>query len=319
VAWVTVVVWVSHLFPDVTLVTRVNHMTPRQLLAWWTERVIKSSIAAPWKDARPAAVGHRQGAIDRAGVPRDHPDFAIIGVCPQWPAITTGGCREMHLPGIFFHKIYNNLRGLDTKFEVRVWPALDQTQLCYSLTFGATPEELPPPSDTVQPLPGMRLPDSFRDAFFHLPPEQLSYAAVKAQTLRLKMTARGVMTLYIKEDVERAVQLLAYLEDNPPVAHELLGTDRVKLLIWDLREYLNNIGRLTLQLRAVHGCEASPGRKSPDPAASDGYHQQKSRCRAGVPPPRRTGRTPQPRITRHQSFLCAGSYEPRPTRPTASW
>jgi hypothetical protein len=54
---------------------------------------------------------------------------------------------------------------------------------------------------------------------------------VKAQTYRLNLTARGVMTLYIKDDVERAVQLQAYWEDNHPVAHELLGTDRVKLLI----------------------------------------------------------------------------------------
>jgi hypothetical protein len=150
----------------------------------------------------------------------------------------------MHLPGILFFNIYNNLRVLGTKFEVRVWLALDKTQLSYLLTFGTTPEKLPPPSDTAQPLPGMRLPDSFRKAFFHLPPEQLSYTAVKAQTQRLNLTAHSVMTLYIKDDVDRAVQLLAYWEDNPPVAHELLGTDWVKLLIWDLREYLNNIGRL---------------------------------------------------------------------------
>jgi hypothetical protein len=58
---------------------------------------------------------------------------------------------------------------------------------------------------------------------------------VKAQTYRLNLTARGVMTLYIKDDVDRAIQLLPYWEDNQPVAHELLGTDWVKLLIWDLR------------------------------------------------------------------------------------
>ncbi len=67
---------------------------------------------------------------------------------------------------------------------------------------------------------------------------------MKAQTHRLNLTAHSVMTLYIKDDVDRAVQLLPYWEDNPPVAHELLGIDWVKLLIWDLREYLNNIGCL---------------------------------------------------------------------------
>jgi hypothetical protein len=82
-------------------------------------------------------------------------DRRLLGNAPAW-----------HL----FLQHYNNLRVLDTKFEVRVWPALDKTQLSYSLTFGTTPEKLPPPLDTAQPLPGMKLPDSFWDAFFHLPP-----------------------------------------------------------------------------------------------------------------------------------------------------
>jgi hypothetical protein len=126
-----VTVWVSHLFPDITLVTRINHMTARQLLAWWVERVIKNmtaagwaemllawrhtavghcgvgsgdclglpplpghqllawwverviknTTAAGWANTTPAAADHRQGAIDRAGVPRDNPEFDVVRTC----------------------------------------------------------------------------------------------------------------------------------------------------------------------------------------------------------------------------------------------
>ncbi len=155
-AWVAVVVWVAHLFPDISIITRVNHMLARQLLAWWVERVLKTSDSAPWKKATPQAIGHRQGAIDRAGVPRDNPEFALIGVCPPWPAITTGGCRELHLPGVLFYNMYSHLRQLEATLKVRVWPGIDKVQLQHITMLGACPEQLPPPLLSLSRASGSR-------------------------------------------------------------------------------------------------------------------------------------------------------------------
>jgi hypothetical protein len=239
-----VVVWVAHLFPDISIITRVNHMLARQLLAWWVERVLKTSVSAPWKKATPQAVGHRQGAVDRAGVPRDNPEFALIGVCPPWPAITTGGCRELHLPGVLFYNMYSHLRQLEAMLEVLVWPGIDKVQLQHITTLGVCPEQLPPPSAAPQPQPGLRLPLAFQDEFFNLTPEQLSFEGVKAQTARLNLTSRAIVFLYIRADLDRAARLLALWEEKPFVAAYLLGTDRIKMVVWDLRELLQSVGRL---------------------------------------------------------------------------
>jgi hypothetical protein len=244
VAWVAVTVWVSHLFPDITLVTRINHMTARQLLAWWVERVIKNTTAAGWANTTPTTAYNRQGAIDRAGVPRDNPEFDVVRTCPDWPAITTGGCRELHLPGVLFHAIYDSLRRVEAGCAVRVWPGLGQLQLRHNLTLGVDPQQLPSPSNEAQPKPGLRVPISLRSDFFDLPPERLSFEAIKERAVQLKITARQVLFLYMKEDADRAVRTLESWEADPTIARNLLGTDRIRSVIWDLREFLQSIGRL---------------------------------------------------------------------------
>jgi len=118
-------------------------MTARQLLAWWVERVIKNTTAAGWANTTPTTAYNRQGAIDRAGVPRDNPEFDVVRTCPDWPAITTGGCRELHLPGVLFHAIYDSLRRVEAGCAVRVWPGLDRLQLCHNLTLRVDPQMLP--------------------------------------------------------------------------------------------------------------------------------------------------------------------------------
>jgi hypothetical protein len=57
-------------------------------------------------------------------------------------------------------------------------------------------------------------------------------------------TARNVLFLYMKEDADRAVRTLESWEADPSIARNLLGTDRIRSVIWDLREFLQSIGRL---------------------------------------------------------------------------
>ena len=58
-AWVAVVVWVAHLFPDTTVVTRAANLRPHGLLEWWTEVAVKGLMrVGPWSPARPGYVTH---------------------------------------------------------------------------------------------------------------------------------------------------------------------------------------------------------------------------------------------------------------------
>ncbi len=145
---------------------------------------------------------------------------------------------------MLYFNIYSHLRYLEAELEVRVLPAIDKVQLQHITTLGVCPEQLPPPSTAPQPQPGLRLPLAFQDDFFNLSPEQLSFEGVKAQTARLNLTARAIVFLYIRADLDRAARLLALWEEKPIVAAYLLGTNRIKMVVWDLRELLQSVGRL---------------------------------------------------------------------------
>jgi hypothetical protein len=140
--------------------------------------------------------------------------------------------------------MYESLRQSEVGFDVRVWPGLDKVSLQHTITLGVDPEKLPPQSTEAQPRPGLRIPVSFRSDFFNLPPEKLSFKVIKAQVSHLKLSARNVMLLYIKEDVDRAVQMLASWEATPNIAQSLFIKDRIKTVVWDAREFLQSVGRL---------------------------------------------------------------------------
>jgi hypothetical protein len=158
-AWVAIAVWVAHIFPDSTLVTRATNLTPTGLLNWWTEAVIKGLMRkGSWADPRPGYVTHREGAIQRAGVPRTEPLHAVLRLCPSWPAITSGGCREFHHAGVFIREHYDLLRyaGIETGFNV--WPNHDEVGRSHLFTLGVETLALPLPST---------LPSSHTARFIH--------------------------------------------------------------------------------------------------------------------------------------------------------
>jgi hypothetical protein len=101
-AWVAVTTWVAHLFPDSTLVTRCTNLMPMGLLNWWAEFAVKGlMITGAWNEPRPGYTTHREGAIQKAGVPRTESSHELLRLCPTWPAITSGGYRESHVAGLF--------------------------------------------------------------------------------------------------------------------------------------------------------------------------------------------------------------------------
>jgi hypothetical protein len=106
------------------LVTRATNLAPSGLLNWWTEAVIKGLMRkGNWADPRPGYVTHREGTIQRAGVPRTEPLHAVLRLCPSWPAITSGGCREFHHAGMFIRQHYDLLRyaGIETVWNPRTF------------------------------------------------------------------------------------------------------------------------------------------------------------------------------------------------------
>ena len=90
----------------------------------------------------------------------------------------------------------------------------------------------------------MRIPVAYRCEFFELRPSELTYANVRAHVDRFALTVRSLMYLYAKNSVDRAVELLEQWEADPTAALALLGPDRVRMIVWDLREFLNTAGRL---------------------------------------------------------------------------
>jgi hypothetical protein len=243
-AWVAIAVWVAHLFPDSTLVTRATNLTPTGLLNWWTEAVIKGLMRkGSWADPRPGYVTHREGAIQRAGVPRTEPLHAVLRLCPSWPAITSGGCREFHHAGAFIRENYDLLRYAGIETGQNVWPNHNEVGRSHLFTLGVDTMALPLPST---------LPSSHTARFIHRPhlhffdlqPDRITRQLFFEAAEKIGLPKRQVFLLYHKYDIERAVEALDLWETQPKRITDMLSLGRGGLLVRDCRELLWSAGRL---------------------------------------------------------------------------
>jgi hypothetical protein len=244
-AWVAVTVWTTHLFPDSTLATRASNLTPLGLLNWWTEVAVKSLMRQGlWTDPKPGYVTHREGAIQHAGVPRTEATHALLRLCPSWPAITTGGCREFHHAGLFIHEHYNLLMytGIQTGYDA--WPNYDDTARAHMFTLGLNPIALPLPSTAPSSHAARSLHQQHQHTFFELTPERVTREELFSAATALSMAKRPVFLIYHKLDVDRAVLALELWETQPQRILNMLGMDRGGMIVRDCREFLWSVGRL---------------------------------------------------------------------------
>jgi hypothetical protein len=241
ITWVAVTVWVAHLFPDSTLVTRCTNLTPTGLLSWWVEFAVKTlMLDGTWNEPRPGYTTHREGAIQKAGVPRTNQSHELLRLCPNWPAITSGGCGEFHTAGVFLRTHYPLLR----RAAALVWPDYDTVAIAHMFTLWVDSDVLPPPSvDPVTPTSPW-LPQAYDHSFFRLSPDQVTRDAMFAAAEAIGLPKRPVMLLYHKLDVTRAIAALDLWERELQRIHNLLWKQRGSLLVRDCCEYLWSIGRL---------------------------------------------------------------------------
>jgi hypothetical protein len=240
-AWVAVTTWVAHLFPDSTLVTRCRNLMPMGLLSWWAEFAVKGlMLTGDWNEPRPGYTTHQEGAIQKAGVPRTDSTHELLRLCPTWPAITSGGCREFHTAGVFLRTHYSLLR----RAAAEVWPDYDTVAVAHMFTLGVDSAVLPSPSMGPVTPTSPWLPQVYDHPFFRLPPDQVTRDAMFAAAEAIGLPKRPVMLLYHKMDVARAIIALELWEREPQRIHNLLGKQRGGLLVRDCREYLWSIGRL---------------------------------------------------------------------------
>jgi hypothetical protein len=244
-AWVAVTVWVSHIFPDSTLVTRATNLAPTDILNWWTEAVIKGLMRrGNWSDPRPGYVTHREGAIQRAGVPRTEPLHAVLRLCPSWPAITSGGCREFHHAGLFLHQNYDLLRFAGIETGQNAWPNHDEAGRSHLFTLGIDALALPPPSTLPSSLDARVIHRRYLHPFFDLLPEDVTRQNFFEAAEKINLPKRQVFLLYHKDDLDRAVAALDLWESQPHRITDMLGLGRGSLLVRDCRELLWSTGRL---------------------------------------------------------------------------
>jgi hypothetical protein len=244
-AWVAIAVWTAHLFPDSTLATRATNLTPLGLLNWWTETAVKCLMRqGPWTDPRPGYTTHREGAIQRAGVPKTEPLHAMLRLCPSWPAITTGGFREFHHAGLFLHTNYVLLRCTGIQAGHDAWPDYDDTARAHMFTLGLNPIALPLPSTAPSSHAARFLHQQHQHAFFDLTPENVTREELFSAATALSMAKRPVFLIYHKLDVDRAVIALDLWETQPQKILDMLGMDRGGMVVRDCREFLWSVGRL---------------------------------------------------------------------------
>jgi hypothetical protein len=244
-AWVAVAVWVAHLFPDSTLVTRATNLTPTGLLNWWTEAIIKNLMRkGSWADPRPGYVTHREGAIQRAGVPRTEPLHAVLRLCPSWPAITSGGCREFHHAGIFIREHYDLLRYAGIETGQNVWPNHDEVGRSHLFTLGVDTLALPLPSTWPSSFTARFVHRQHLHHFFYLQPDRVTRQLFFEAAEKIGLPKRQVFLLYHKYDIDRAVEALDLWETQPSRITDMLGLGRGGLLVRDCRELLWSVGRL---------------------------------------------------------------------------
>ncbi len=109
VAWLMVAAWVLHLFPDMTLVEHKTGWDALGFLHYWEEHVVKHLlVVGDWRRMGGLNCQNREDLLAAAGIPSDNM-FDVLRLCPDWPALTSGGLLHLHsVKRIFFSLTQHN-------------------------------------------------------------------------------------------------------------------------------------------------------------------------------------------------------------------
>jgi len=251
VAWTLILIWTVTRFPDFTWVAEVADLTPYSLLEWVSNNVFKRLVRG-WRrfkvtSPNPCYVGvdvipvHQPESVrtysellKHAGIPAGQ-QYDILRLDPKWPALTSGGPRFIHTVRHFSNSVLPVLHALDST----VWPILQKNR-AECLRFGvpvencveypvngpvdARTEWLANPGVLVLDLPVGNLKTITRMTFG--PKDN------RARGLRTMFLELARIAPYLTKD------LVLHFEADPIHLQELVGTDRKKRVIVELRTAL---------------------------------------------------------------------------------
>jgi len=241
-AWLMVVVWVQHLFPDFSLVVAATGHSMAEFLNFWNEKVVKDLLVATSENGRSVQLGEfrsREELIRNARF-SEAQRFDILRLCPTWPALTGGLARYLDSAGAFLYANYSVLR----RFNPDVFVPLSFARM--RTLFLKEQPVVVPPAVRLEPVErlGLDVVPERKHPFFNLRPAEITRVQVTNAVRELGTTTRAMMADYFRLDPDRAECLLAYWEaDDQRLLYQFCMAIGFRL-VEDLRLFLMGIGKL---------------------------------------------------------------------------
>ncbi len=235
VAMTMLMIQAVHLFPDPTFPYRTTGMLGADFVKYWAGHVTQLLTSEPgnWAPLPRSELRHqrRDALIGSAGIPPGR-EYDVLRLCPEWPAITNGGPRDMAVVGDWYMRQYHCLRTHDA----RVFPAHNPQELRAFTSHGAQVRAALPPSIT-RAMAILPIEDGSR--WVDLLPERLTFENIRAEKGKSgDLTNRGVMGKYIRHDRARTLRLLELWEADPTWLDRLFTKNQGYPFVRDLREFL---------------------------------------------------------------------------------
>jgi hypothetical protein len=122
-AWVLLIMWILHIFPDGHAVSQVSTLTQRQLVSWWQTHVMETLVdsSAP---IRPWQMRETRQEMMRCVMGTGEDGHTITELTPDWPSLSAGSARYNHTVRAFLIDRLPVLRSLDKA----AWPILHPEQ-----------------------------------------------------------------------------------------------------------------------------------------------------------------------------------------------
>jgi hypothetical protein len=237
--WVLVACWVFHMFPEFHVVASVTTATTvRELIVHWVDSFIDEYLTHIEKPAVWAPVTTRFEAVSLLleGSPRKQ---LFLRLTPDWPAVTTGGCRFFHTARVWFADRLPGLIAADPDFWLRSYRE-EVVFLRLGRTLPPEPSPCRPVEDGVtrlSPNPGLI-------DILPVPASAVGKSALKS--LRGPgRPKRAILLEYAVHSPQAAADLLVRIENSPRYASRLFCVDeKVAIFVHVLRKALRLLGAM---------------------------------------------------------------------------
>ncbi len=242
-AWVLIVAWIAHLFPDAALVRQLTVLTPGALLKWFFDHIVVE-LLSHCSQLPPRRVDFslsRRMALVRLGIPPE-PRYDVLRLCPDWPAVSGGGARFLHSVRAFL--LYN--LAVWHSLDPVIWPAGDaatvklmlfERDLDVNLRHPSTPVEQ---SKLVAHISVLNILKAFPK---NITPERLKkYIAKPGRTGKL-----ALLLEYARLNPQQGLALLLRLEQDYELRSSVFGLGQFMMPMIRLRRLLGALNAMPVR------------------------------------------------------------------------